>query len=123
MTEVSKAVAIPAASLICQNLMDEYGEPSHHDGVTRQARFEVNDIDGRECSLLITQKGIGSAAIYNVRVHETLNGKHESIYTMQNGTGVLESLKISGEDTYGPYQWPASTGSNLLHDCYGKQRF
>ena len=123
MTEVSKELTVPVASLICQNLMDEYGEPSHHDRVHQQARFEVDDLDGCQYNVLITQQGIGSAAVYSLRVHEALNGKFESIYTIRNGVGVLERLKVSGDDSYGPYRWPASTASSLLYGCYDNQRY
>lgn len=123
MNETSQALTIPSAALLCENLLDNYGQPSQHPNVRRQAKFEVYDLDEREYSLLLTQRGLGSAAIYSLRVHETLNGKHESIYRIQNGRGVQERLKISGDDTYGPYEWPASTTSNLLQGCYDNQRF
>lgn len=123
MNETSTELALPNVAMISADLLQRYGDDSHHKGVVRQARFESFDGDGRQYSVLLTQRGLGSSAVYKANVHEVLDSKYESIYTMQVGSQVVSStLKSQGEIIGGEFEWPSSVGSNLLYGCYGNQR-
>lgn len=98
--------------------MRVYGDTSHHDGVRQQARFEVSDPSGKEYSLLLTQRGLGSSAVYKINIHETLNGRDELIFTMQAGMPVTERLKSDGVYIGSSCQTTNDSGSELLYGCY-----
>lgn len=124
MNETSKALILQTPATLCKELLNIYGQPSHHGKAVQQAGFEVNDHDGREYKLLLLQNKVGVEAVYSLRLRETLNGKRESIYTLDEDSNTVEQkLKIPDEGTTGPYQWPASTVKDWLADCYGNQRF
>lgn len=124
MSETSKALTRQTPATLCRELLNVYGEPSHHARTVQQASFEVNDHDGREYKLLLLQKKVGVEAVYSLRLRETLDGKHESIYTLDEVSDTVDhKLKIADSGVYGPYQWPAATIKDWLADCHGNQRF
>lgn len=121
MTEVSKALALPSSALLCDHLMEQYGEESPRDGVHSEAYFETTGVDGEDYKLLLIQKGVGSGAVYKAYVRQALDGTDQSIYTIRPGDGVSEQQTTLGRPVAGSYKWPAYVGSNLLYGCFDRR--
>lgn len=122
MKPTSNELALPSSHLLLGHLMREYGEPSHHGGAVRHVQFEVHDHDGVEQRLLVVQHGIGAAATYKIHVHESLNGRFESIYTTGlDSDMVTHRIKSGGRTTESAYTWPQSALLEMLCGCIGNK--
>ena len=122
MPQKTNEIALPSSALLCNYLIDTQGEESHHVDGARHARFESEDLDGREYSVLIVQLQLGQEAVYRMYVHDVFDGTHESVYSMSlGGDSVVQHIKTKEKKTELPYHWPADTARELLRGCIDRK--